>query len=192
VSAGAVSTPGWRVVRCALAVIVFALAPLASKPISAQEVDGFTPGERGAMINWASDVATQEVTSSGREPVEASRVVLDVRDGAVVVQWSLSYDVVAQVRGGTGRHFPLVQVQVMAALERGGVEIARWPLGEDRVRGGKDGLVRVQVTGTASGLFVDRKPGSGRKTYVLRVWNARPAQSGAVTVSTRTMICEER
>ena len=95
------------------------------------------------MINWASDVATQEVTGSGREPVEASRVALDVRGGAVVVQWSLSYHAFVQVRGGPGRRFPLVQVQPMAALERDGVEIARWTLGEDQARGAKDPMVRL-------------------------------------------------
>jgi hypothetical protein len=52
--------------------------------------------------------------------------------------------------------------------------------------------VQARVTGTASGLFVDRTPGRGRKTYVLKVWNERPSRWGAVTVGTRTMICEER
>jgi hypothetical protein len=52
--------------------------------------------------------------------------------------------------------------------------------------------VQARLIGTASGLFVDRAPGSRRKTYVLKVWNQRPTRSGAVTVSTRTMVCEQR
>ena len=46
--------------------------------------------------------------------------------------------------------------------------------------------------GTASGLFIDRTPGSGRKIYVLKVWNERAGRAGTVTVGTRAMICEER
>ena len=186
------STTGWQVFGRALALIVFALLPLGYRAIPAQEVGGFTPGERAAMINWASDVATEEVTSSGREPVEASRVVLNLRGGAVVVQWSLSYDAVVDVRGGPGNRFPSARVQPVAALERDGVEIARWVLGEDEARGPKDARVRARLAGTAGAVFVDRAPGRGRRTYVLKVWNEPRSQSGVVTVSARTMVCEER
>ncbi|HYZ26990.1 MAG TPA: hypothetical protein VE597_08780 [Geminicoccaceae bacterium] len=151
-------------------------------------------GEHGAVTNWASDVATEAVSAHGREPMEASRVSLDVRGGAVVVQWSLSYDAFVAIKGGPGNRYPLARVQAMAALERAGVEIARWTLGEDQTQGGKDESVRARLSGTASGLFVDRTPGSGRKTYVLKVWNERAPAYGtsAVAVATRTMICEER
>ena len=73
-----------------------------------------------------------------------------------------------------------------------GVEIARWTLGEDEAQVFQRHDGAAVVTGTASGLFVDRTPGSGRKTYVLKVRNDRPSRYGVVTVSTRTMICEER
>ena len=144
------------------------------------------------MTNWASDVATPALSGRGREPVEASRVALDVGGGAVVGQWSLSYDASVIITGGPGNRYPVAQVQAMAALERDGVEVARWTLGEDRARGAKDTRVQARLTGTASGLFVDRTPGSGRKTYVLKVWNERASRHGTVTLGTRTMICEER
>jgi hypothetical protein len=148
----------------------------------------------GAVGNWASDVATQPIGATGREPLEASRVALDARGGAVVVQWSLSYDASVAVQGGPGNRYPVARIQPMAALERDGMEIARWTLGEDETRGAKDARVQTRLTGTASGLFVDRTPGSGRKTYVLKVWNERtpPYSTLAITVSTRTMVCEER
>jgi hypothetical protein len=168
-----------------------AAAALASVPESASAHDGgVTSG--GAMTDWASDVATEAVTGRGREPVEASRVSLEVSGGAVVVQWSLSYDVDTIVERGPGNRFPVAQVQAMAALERSGVEIARWTLGEDRVQAAQDAMARARLTGTASGLFVDRAPGFGRKTYILKVWNERARRYGAVTLSTRTMICEKR
>ena len=145
------------------------------------------------MTNWASDVATAEASGLGREAVEASRVVLEIDGGAVVVQWSLSYHAYASLRGGPGRP-AVAQVQVMAVLERDGLEIARWTLAEDRAQGAKDDTVRAQVSGTASGLFVDRAAGPGRKTYVLKVWNGRASPYGTakIRVGTRTMICEER
>jgi hypothetical protein len=80
----------------------------------------------------------------------------------------------------------------VAALERDGVEIARWTLGEDEAQVFQNMMAQARIAGTASGLFVDRTPGSGRKTYVLKVRNDRPSRYGVVTVSTRTMICEER
>jgi len=177
---------------CALAFAVAALAPLALGATSAREVGRTTSGERGTVTNWASDVATPAVSGRGREPVEASRVALDVGGGAVVVQWSLSYDVSVSVQGGAGNRYPVARVQAVAALERNGVEIARWPLGEDRAQGAKDARVEARLTGTASGLFVDRAPGSGRKTYVLKVWNERARRDGTISVGTRTMVCEER
>lgn len=146
------------------------------------------------MANWASDVATAEVSGQGREPVEASRVVLAVEGGAVVVQWSLSYHAYASVRGGPGRP-TVARVQAMAALERNGAEIARWTLAEDQTQSPqRDAMVQAQVTGTASGLFVDRAVRSGRRTYVLKVWNqqASPYGTALMTLGTRTMICEER
>jgi hypothetical protein len=80
----------------------------------------------------------------------------------------------------------------MAALERDGPEIARWMLAKDQAEAMKDSEVRLQVTGTTGGLFVDRQPGVGHKTYVLKVWNETAGRNSAMTVSTRTMICEER
>jgi hypothetical protein len=167
-------------------------APLPFERVAAQTAS-MSEGHR-AVGNWASDVATEPTGATGREPVEASRVALDARGGAVVVQWSLSYDAAAAVMGGPGHRNPIVRVQPMAALERNGIEIARWTLGEDQTRGDKDQRTQVRLTGTASALFVDRTPGSGRKTYVLNVWNEGVPASGtlAVTVGTRTMICEER
>jgi hypothetical protein len=85
-----------------------------------------------------------------------------------------------------------LQVEAIAALERNGVEIARWTLGEDRVQAAQDAMARARLTGTASGLFVDRVPGFGRKTYVLKVWNERARRYGTVTLGTRAMICEKR
>jgi hypothetical protein len=147
---------------------------------------------RSAMTDWASDVATDAVSGRGREPVEANRVALDVGGGAVVVQWSLSYVAYVSIRGGPGQRYPVARVRALAALERDGLEIARWTLGEDHAQGAKDTTVEARVTGTASGLFVDRTSGPGRKTYVLKVWNERASRDGMVTVGTRTMICEER
>jgi hypothetical protein len=176
-----------------LALVIVAPAPLLFEHAAAQDA-GRTSGEHGAVTNWASDVATDAVSARGREPMEASRVSLEVRAGAVVVQWSLSYDVSAAVMGGPGYRNPIVRVQPMAALERNGIEIARWTLGEDQTRGDQGQRVQVRLTGTASGLFVDRTPGSGRKTYILKVWNEGVPASGtlAVAAGTRTMICEER
>jgi hypothetical protein len=147
---------------------------------------------RSAMTDWASDVATDAVSGRGREPVEANRVALDVGGGAVVVQWSLSYVAYVSIRGGPGQRYPVARVRALAALERDGLEIARWTLGEDHAQGAKDTTVEARVTGTASGLFVDRTSGSRRTTYVLKVWNERASRDGMVTVGTRTMICEER
>ena len=149
--------------------------------------------QRGAMANWASDGATAEASGQGREPVEASRVALAVDGGAVVVQWSLSYRAHASLRGGPGRP-AVARVQAIAALERDGLELARWTLAEDQAEGAKDAQVRAQVAGTASGLFVDRTAGAGRRTYVLKVWNQQASAYGTaiMTLGTRTMICEER
>ena len=173
-----------------LGLVIVAPSPLLFEGAAAQDA-GRTSGER-AVTNWASDVAADAVSARGRESVEASRVRLDVRGGAVVVQWSLSYDAAVAVQGGPGNRYPVARVQAMAALERDGVEIARWTLGEDQTKGAKDQRVQARLTGTASGLFVDRTPGSGRKTYVLKVWNERASRHGTVTLGTRTMICEER
>jgi hypothetical protein len=168
-----------------------ALAASALSPAWTQELEPTTSDEQGAVTDWASDVATDVVRGRG-EPVEASRVSLDVGGGAVVVQWSLSYAVHVSVRGSPANQLPVAQVEAVAALERNGVEIARWILGEDRTQGRRDANVQALVTGTASGLFVDRAPGFGRTTYVLKVWNERAKRHGTVTVSTRAMICENR
>jgi len=176
----------------ALALAVAALAPPALGATSAPEVGRTPAGEREAVTNWASDVATSVVSGRGREPVEASRVVLNVGGGAVVVQWSLSYDASVILTGGPGNRYALARVEAMAALERDGVEIARWALGENQAQGAKDARVAARLRGTASGLFIDRTPGSGRKIYVLKVWNERAGRAGTVTVGTRAMICEER
>ena len=178
--------------RRAVLKLAIALALLAREPTWAQVVSGATLAERGGMTNWASDVATGSATARGSEPVEASRVALDVGGGAVVVQWSFSYHAYVNTQGPGAGPQPRVEVRAIAALERDGLEIARWTLGEDQAEGDKDRPVQARVTGTASGLFVDRTPGRGRKTYVLKVWNERPSRWGAVTVGTRTMICEER
>jgi hypothetical protein len=52
----------------------------------------------------------------------------------------------------------------------------------------------VPAAGTAGGLYVDRTPASGRKTYQLKIWNDRMTRSGTATIAvgTRTMVCEER
>jgi hypothetical protein len=168
-----------------------ALAASALSPAWTQELDPTTSGEQGAVTDWASDVATDVARGRG-EPVEASRVSLDVRGGAVVVQWSLSYVVHVSIRGSPANPRPVALVEAVAALERNGVEIARWILGDDRTQGRRDSNVQAWVTGTASGLFVDRAPGFGRTTYVLKVWNERAKRHGTVTVSTRAMICEKR
>lgn len=141
------------------------------------------------MANWASDVATVTLNARGRDAVEASRVVLEVKGGSVIVQWSLSYRAQVSTRSGVGEQFPQARLQAMAALERDGLELARWTLGEDQAQGAKDARVAVQVAGTASGLFVDRTPGSGRKTYHLKGWNERVSLYGAATIAvgTRTM-----
>jgi hypothetical protein len=175
-----------------LGLAIAAPPPVLPELAWAAESGRTTSGESGAVTNWAGDVATEAVSARGREKAEASRVALDVRGGAVLVQWSLSYDAYANDHGGAGNRFPVARVQPMAALERNGTEIARWTLGENQARGPKDASVQARLTGTASGLFIDRAPGSGRKTYVLKVWNDRGARLGEVTVGTRTMVCEER
>jgi hypothetical protein len=109
-----------------------------------------------------------------------------------VVQWSLSYQAYVVASGQAWEQWPIVEVRAMAALERDGLEIARWTLAEDQAPGTKDRRMRLQVTGTTGALFVDRQPGVGHKTYVLKVWNQTPGRNSAITVSTRTMICEER
>jgi hypothetical protein len=174
---------------CALALGAALVAPVLS-PAWTQEVGRTASGEHGAMTNWASDVATDVVSSRDGGPLAASRVSLDVAGGAVVVQWSLSYDLEVTGWGGPGDR-PVALVQAMAALERDDVEIARWTLGEDR-RQAKGTRVHARLIGTASGLFVDRAPGFGRTIYVLKVWNERAKRHGTVTVSTRAMICENR
>jgi hypothetical protein len=175
---------------CALALGAALVAPVLS-PAWTQEVGRTASGEHGAMTNWASDVATDVVSSRDGGPLAASRVSLDVAGGAVVVQWSLSYDLHVSVRGSPGDR-PIARVEAMAGLERNDVEIARWTLGEDRRQGAKDSRAQARLTGTASGLFIDRAPGFGRNTYVLKVWNERAKRHGTVTLRTRAMICEKR
>jgi hypothetical protein len=120
--------------------------------------------------------------------VEANRVTLTVAGGPVIVQWSLSYDAYFNTPLlGSGRSASIVRIQTFAALERDGVEIARWKLA-DQTQNLSLPTAQAQVTGTASGLFVDPASGSGRRTYLLKVWN----RGAGVSVSTRTMICEER
>jgi hypothetical protein len=167
-------------------------APLLFECVAAQAAS-ISEGQ-GAVGNWASDVATQPIGATGREPVEASRVALDARGGAVVVQWSLSYDAVVSTRSQPGQHYPVARIRVSAALERNGLEIARWTLGEDEATGRKDATVRARLTGTASAQFVDRTSAPGPRTYVLKVWNERASgyATPQVTVGTRTMIVEER
>jgi hypothetical protein len=141
-----------------------------------------------AMTNWASDVITETASASGRDPVEANRVTLTVAGGPVVVQWSLSYTgQITQLPLGSGRSASVVRIQTVASLERDGTELARWTLA-DQTEDLSLPTAQGWIAGTASGLFVDHASGSGRRTYVLKVWN-----SGAgISVSMRTMICEER
>ena len=140
------------------------------------------------MTNWASDVITETASASGRDPVEANRVTLTVAGGPVVVQWSLSYTAhVNTPFQESGRSASVVSIQTVASLERDGVEIARWTLA-DQAQDLSLPTAQAWVAGTASGLFVDHASGSGRRTYVLKVWNRGPG----INVSTRTMICEER
>jgi hypothetical protein len=122
---GRAVTRARRTVGTALAMLAL-LAPTIER---ASTREAATANHRSAMTNWASDVATEAVSGRGREPVEASRVVLDVGGGAVVVQWSLSYDAYVSIRSGPGQRYPVAQVRAIAALERGGLEIARWTLG---------------------------------------------------------------
>jgi hypothetical protein len=145
-----------------------------------------TGGE--AMTNWASDVITETASASDRDPVEANRVTLTVAGGPVVVQWSLSYTgQITQLPLGSGRSASVVRIQTVASLERDGTELARWTLA-DQTEDLSLPTAQGWIAGTASGLFVDHASGSGRRTYVLKVWN-----SGAgISVSMRTMICEER
>jgi hypothetical protein len=143
------------------------------------------------MTNWASDVATKTLSRRGQGAVEASRVTLAVGGGPVVVHWSLSFLVyVAATSQGPGHGSPL-RVEAVAGLERDGTEIARWMLGEDEAQVLNRIMGQARVTGTASGLFVDR-PAPGPRTYVLKVWNKRPSRDSVVSIGTRTMICEER
>jgi hypothetical protein len=179
--------------RFALALV---LAPLTFEYVSAeyaavQAVGGTTLGETGAMTNWASDVATKTVSTRGQGTVEASRVTLAVAGGPVVVQWSLSFRVYVHTTGAEHARSATLQVEAVASLERDGVEVARWMLGEDHAQGYPRPTSQARVTGTAGGLFVDR-PAPGARTYVLKVWNKQPSRDGVVTVGTRTMICEER
>ena len=60
--------------RRAVLKLTIALAVLAREPAWAQEVSGATAAERGAMSNWASDVATGTLSARGSEPVEAGLV----------------------------------------------------------------------------------------------------------------------
>jgi hypothetical protein len=120
--------------------------------------------------------------------VEANRVTLTVAGGPVVVQWSLSYDAYfSTTLQGLGQDVSVVRVQTLASLERDGVEIARWKLA-DQTQNLSLPTAQAQVSGTASGLFVDQASDTGPRTYVLKVSNRR----AGVIVSTRTMICEER
>ena len=140
------------------------------------------------MTNWASEVITETASASGRDPVEANRVTLTVAGGPVVVQWSLSYTAHANTPfSESGRGASIVHIQANASLERDGVEIARWTLA-DQVQDLSLPTAQPWVSGTASGLFVDHASGSGRRAYVLKVWN----RGAGVSVSTRTMLCEER
>jgi hypothetical protein len=176
--------------RGALRPAIAALALLlAHEHGSAQEVSEATAAERGTMTNWSSDVALEALSARGAEPVEANRVMLNLGGGPVIVQWSLSYHAYANSQG---QRAGSVGVRPVAILEREGIEIARWSLGENQAEGPKDQAFQARVTGTASGLFVDRTPGSGRRTYILKVSNERSSRNSAVTVTTRTMICEER
>ena len=109
-------------------------------------------------------------------------MTLTVAGGPVVVQWSLSYTAHANTpfsESGRGAS--------IASLERDGVEIARWTLA-DQAQDFSLPTAQPWVSGTASGLFVDHVSGSGRRAYVLKVWN----RGAGVSVSTRTLICEER
>jgi hypothetical protein len=175
-------------------VLALVLAPLTFASVSAEDASAQAGGaseEGGTMTTWASDVATKTLSSRGQGAVEASRVTLAVAGGPVVVHWSLSFLVyVAATSQGPGHGSPL-RVEAVASLERDGVEIARWRLGEDEAQVLNRIMGQARVTGTASGLFVDR-PAPGPRTYVLKVWNERPSRDSVVSVGTRTLICEER
>ena len=139
------------------------------------------------MTNWASEVITETASASGRDPVEANRVTLTVAGGPVVVQWSLSYDAFVNAPfQDSGQSVSVGRIQTFASLERD-VEIARLMLA-DQVQDLSLPTAQPWVSGTASGLFVDHASGSGRRTYVLKVWN----RGSGVSVSTRALICEER
>jgi hypothetical protein len=164
-----------------------ALGALLLGPWSAQAAGAAATGS-DTMTNWASDVITETASASGRDPVEANRVTLTVAGGPVVVEWSLSYTAgVSTPPLGPGRSVSIVRIQTHASLERDGTELARWTLADQTL---DLSLPTAQgwITGTASGLFVDHASGSGRRTYVLKVWN----RGAGISVSTRTMICEER
>jgi hypothetical protein len=147
---------------------------------------------RGSMDTWASDGATAEVIGQGREPVVASRVALEVAGGAVIVHWALSYEALVTARSLPGDRYPEVGILALAALDRDGQELARWTLGETAAKGAKDQGVAVRLAGTGSGLWVDRPRAPGRRAYVFKVWNERARPAGTLTVTTRTMVCEER
>jgi hypothetical protein len=137
-------------------VLALMLAPLTFEYASPQAVGGTSSGERDAMTKWASDVATKRVSTRGQGAVEASRVMLAVTGGPVVVQWSLSFLVYVHTTSAEHARSATLQVEAVASLERDGVEIARWMLGEDQAQGFPRPTSRARVTGTAGGLFVDR------------------------------------
>jgi hypothetical protein len=155
---------------------------------SAPRTAGAAAAGGKAMTNWASDVVAETASASGRDPVEANRVTLTVAGGPVVVEWSLSYTAqFTQPILGSGRSASVVRVQTLASLERDGTELARWTLA-DQTQDLSLPTAQGWITGTASGLFVDHASGSGRRTYALKVWS----RGAGISVSTRTMICEER
>jgi hypothetical protein len=173
--------------RRRLGIALAAAVLLASGHLSPRTAGAAATGGK-ALTNWASDVVTETASASGRDPVEANRVTLTVAGGPVVVQWSLSYTgQITQLPLGSGRSASVVRIQTLASLERDGTELARWTLA-DQTEDLSLPTAQGWIAGTASGLFVDHASGSGRRTYVLKAWN-----SGAgISVSTRTMICEER
>jgi hypothetical protein len=85
--------------------------------------------------------------------------MLTVAGGPVVVQWSLSYTagvrtaLLASGPGGSVAH-----IQVLAALERDGIELARWTLA-DQSQDLSLPAAQGWATGSASGLFVDQGVG---------------------------------
>jgi hypothetical protein len=168
--------------------LTLAVAAIAAEPAIAQEPTMANP-------SLASQVIAEPITAERRDRLIANEVTLETGGGPVVVQWSFSY----HGRSATllnQRHDQLqVHLSLEARLLRGDTPVADWDIarGEAQTRVNDLGPAVVEVTGTASGLHVDR-PAAGRHTYRLEVWDDAAGAGGRrqVRVRSRTLLAEER